>query len=159
MSNKLTIYLAGRMGGLTKTEYDTWREVLRKKFEIAAECCNSIIQVINPADYFDFDNMEGHTGKEIMQFDLNMVRQSDIVIANINGINESIGTSIEVYEANRLNIPVIAYANVPEILEHKRNNVIFDKIHPWIKECLATKLMFHADDVVQYVKDFYMVRY
>ena len=103
--------------------------------------------------------MEGHTDKEIMQFDLNMVRQSDIVIANINGINESIGTAIEVYEANRLNIPVIAYANVPEILEHKRNNVIFDKIHPWIKECLATNLMFHADDVVQYVKDFYMVRY
>ena len=102
MSNKLTIYLAGRMGGLTKTEYDTWREVLRKKLEIAAECCNSMIQVINPADYFDFDNMDGHTDKEIMQFDLNMVRQSDIVIANINGINESIGTAIEVYEANRL---------------------------------------------------------
>ena len=90
MSNKLTIYLAGRMGGLTKTEYDTWREVLRKKLEIAAECCNSMIQVINPADYFDFDNMDGHTDNEIMQFDLNMVGQSDIVIANINGINESI---------------------------------------------------------------------
>lgn len=159
MSNKLTIYLAGRMGGLTKTEYNTWREMLKKKLEIVAECCNSMIQVINPADYFDFDNMEDHTDKEIMQFDLNMVRQSDIVIANINGINESIGTAIEVYEANRLNIPVIAYANVPEILEHKRNNAIFDKTHPWIKECLATNLMFHADDVVQYVKDFYMVRY
>lgn len=53
MSNKLTIYLAGRMGGLTKTEYDTWREVLRKKLEIAAECCNSMIQVINPADYLN----------------------------------------------------------------------------------------------------------
>ena len=155
MSNKLTIYLAGRMGGLTKTEYNTWREVLRKKLEIAAECCNSIIQVINPADYFYFDNMEGHTDKEIMQFDLNMVRQSGIVIANVNGINESIGTSIEVYEANRLNIPVIAYSDV---LDAKKGD-IFDKIHPWIKECLATKLMFHADDVVQYVKDFYMVRY
>ena len=155
MSNKLTIYLAGRMGGLTKTEYNTWREVLRKKLEIAAECCNSIIQVINPADYFDFDNMECHTDKEIMQFDLNMVRQSDIVIANINGINESIGTAIEVYEANRLNITVIAYSDV---LDAKKGD-IFDKIHPWIKECLATNLMFHADDVVQYVKDFYMVRY
>ena len=53
MSNKLTIYLAGRMGGLTKIEYNTWREMLKKKLEIAAECCNSIIQVINPADYFD----------------------------------------------------------------------------------------------------------
>ena len=56
-NDKLTIYLAGRMGGLTKTEYNTWREVLRKKLEIAAECCNSMIQVINPADYFDFDKI------------------------------------------------------------------------------------------------------
>lgn len=55
MSNKLTIYLAGRMGGLTKIEYNTWREVLKKKLEIAATCCNSIIQVINPADYFDLE--------------------------------------------------------------------------------------------------------
>lgn len=69
--------------------------------------------------------------------------------------DDDIGTSIEVYEANRLNIPVIAYSDV---LDAKKGD-IFDKIHPWIKECLATKLMFHADDVVQYVKDFYMVRY
>ena len=39
MSNKLTIYLAGRMGGLTKTEYDTWREVLRLFVVLAAVCC------------------------------------------------------------------------------------------------------------------------
>lgn len=159
MSDKLTIYLAGRMSGLTEIEYNTWRNTLKRKLEIAATCCNSLIQVINPADYFDFGNIEDHTDKEIMQFDLNMVRQSNIVIVNVNGINESIGTAIEVYEANRLNIPVIAYANVPEILEHKRNDIIFDKIHPWIKECLTTKLMFRADDVVQHVKDFYMVRY
>ena len=57
MSNKLTIYLAGKMGGLTKIEYNTWREMLKKKLEIAAECCNSMIQVINPADYFDFDKI------------------------------------------------------------------------------------------------------
>ena len=148
MSNKLTIYLAGRMGGLTKTEYNTWREVLRKKLEIAAECCNSMIQVINPADYFDFDNIEGHTDKEIMQFDLNMVRQSDIVIANINGINESIGTAIEVYEANRLNIPVIAYTD----------RDVADDIHPWIENCFSTVQM-RKDELIDYIRDFYMVRY
>lgn len=145
MSNKLTIYLAGRMGGLTKTEYNTWREVLRKKLEIAAECCNSIIQVINPADYFDFDNMEGHTDKEIMQFDLNMVRQSDIVIANVNGINESIGTSIEVYEAWKNNIPVIAY--------DERGD--YNLIHPWLK-CCFTRVESCAMDMCEYIKDFYM---
>lgn len=150
MSDKLTIYLAGRMSGLSKKEYNAWRNTLKKKLERSSKYCGSKIQVINPADYFDFDNVNEHTEKEVMQFDLNMVHNSDIVIANVNGISESIGTAIEVYEANRLNIPVIGYSNI---------HGIFDEIHPWIKECLTTKLMFRADDVVQYVKDFYMVRY
>lgn len=37
--------------------------------------------------------------QEVMKFDLNLVRGSDIVIVNINGLNTSIGSVIEVYEA------------------------------------------------------------
>lgn len=154
-NDKLTIYLAGKMSGLSKEEYTKWRNIISDELIEVAHLIGAKIQVINPAEYFDFEKMDRHLEKEVMQFDLNMVRQSDIVIVNVGGISESIGTAIEVYEANRLNIPVIAYSDV---LDAKKGD-IFDKIHPWIKECLATKLMFHADDVVQYVKDFYMVRY
>ena len=148
-NNKLTIYLAGKMSDLTKDEYMKWRGLLTSELSDTANINGANIQIINPATYFDFDNMDRHLEKETMQFDLNMVRQSDIVIANVDGISDSIGTAIEVYEANRLNIPVIAYTY---------SGVVNDTIHPWIQECLSTVQMT-TYELIDYVRDYYMVRY
>ena len=149
MKDKLTIYLAGRMSGLSKEDYSSWRDKISNKLYLHADILGASIQVINPADYFDFNDMDRHLEKEVMQFDLNMVRQSDIVIANVDGISKSIGTAIELYEANRLNIPVIAYTECEEV-----NN----SIHPWIENCLSTVQM-GMDELIEYIKNFYMVRY
>lgn len=146
--DKLTIYLAGKMSGLCKNDYCRWRSELTNALMIKACLLDSSIQVINPSDYFDFDNMDRHLEKEVMQFDLNMVRQSDIVIVNVNGVSSSIGTAIELYEANQLNIPVIAYTE----------GDVVDDIHPWIENCFSTVQM-NKDELVDYIHDFYMVRY
>ena len=148
-SSKLTIYLAGRMSGLTKDGYTRWRKELTDALYDESVLVGSNIQVINPATYFDFDNMDRHLEKEVMQFDLNMVRQSDIVIVNVDDVSSSIGTAIELYEANRLNIPVIAYTY---------SGIVNDSIHPWIQECLSTVQMC-KQELINYVRDFYMVRY
>ena len=147
-NNKLTIYLAGKMSGLSKEEYTKWRNIISDELIGTAHLIGAKIQVINPAEYFDFENMDIHLEKEVMQFDLNMVRQSDIVIVNVGGISESIGTAIELYEANRLNIPVIAYT------EGDVNN----NIHPWIENCLSTVQM-NRSELITYIIDFYMYRY
>ena len=147
-NNKLTIYLAGKMSGLSKNDYCNWRSELENVLNNRANLIGASIQIINPAKYFDFDNMDRHLEKEVMQFDLNMVRQSDIVIVNVNGVSSSIGTAIELYEANRLNIPVIAYTE---------GNVV-DDIHPWIENCFSTVQM-SKDELIDYIRDFYMVRY
>lgn len=149
MRDKLTIYLAGRMSGLSKDDYNGWREKLSDELLACADALAARVQVINPADYFDFNDMDRHLEKEVMQFDLNMVRQSDIVIANVDGISKSVGTAIELYEANRLNIPVIAYTECEEVN---------DNIHPWIEECLSTVQMC-TNEIVDYVQNFYMMRY
>lgn len=146
--DKLTIYLAGKMSGLCKNDYCVWRSELTNALMIKSCLLDSSIQVINPSDYFDFDNMDRHLEKEVMQFDLNMVRQSDIVIVNVNGVSSSIGTAIELYEANLLNIPVIAYTE----------GDVVDDIHPWIENCFSTVQM-NKDELVDYIRDFYMVRY
>ena len=147
-NDKLTIYLAGKMSGLSKEEYTKWRNIISDELIGAAHLIGAKIQVINPAEYFDFENMDRHLEKEVMQFDLNMVRQSDIVIVNVGSISESIGTAIELYESNRLNIPVIAYT------EGDVNN----NIHPWIEYCFSTVQM-SKDELIDYIRDFYMVRY
>lgn len=147
-NNKLTIYLAGKMSGLNKNDYCKWRSELRDALIDKSFLVGSSIQIINPTDYFDFDDMDRHLEKEVMQFDLNMVRQSDIVIVNVSGVSSSIGTAIELYEANRLNIPVIAYTD----------GDVVDDIHPWIENCFSTVQM-NKDELVDYIHDFYMVRY
>ena len=147
-NNKLTIYLAGKMSGLCKNDYCKWRSELSDVLMGKAYLVGSRIQIINPADYFDFDNMDRHLEKEVMQFDLNMVRQSDVVIVNVSGVSSSIGTAIELYEANRLDIPVIAYTE----------GGVADDIHPWIENCFSTVQM-NKDELVDYIHDFYMVRY
>ena len=148
-NNKLTIYLGGKMSGLSKNDYCKWRSELENVLSDRANLIGASIQIINPAKYFDFDNMDRHLEKEVMQFDLNMVRQSDVVIVNVNGVSSSIGTAIELYEANRLNIPVIAYTESGEVE---------DDVHPWIESCFSTVQM-NRYDLVDYICDFYMVRY
>lgn len=147
-NNKLTIYLGGKMSGLSKNDYYTWRSELENVLNGRANLIGASIQIINPAKYFDFDDMDRHLEKEVMQFDLNMVRQSDIVIVNVNRVSSSIGTAIELYEANRLNIPVIAYTE----------GCVVDDIHPWIENCFSTVQM-NRDELVDYICDFYMDRY
>ncbi len=147
-NNKLTIYLAGKMSGLNKNDYCKWRSELTDALIDKSFLVGSLIQIINPTDYFDFDDMDRHLEKEVMQFDLNMVRQSDIVIVNVSGVSSSIGTAIELYEANRLNIPVIAYTE----------GDVADDVHPWIENCFSTVQM-SKDELIDYIRDFYMVRY
>ena len=147
-NDKLTIYLAGKISGLSKEEYTKWRNIISDELIGTAHLIGAKIQVINPAEYFDFENMDRHLEKEVMQFDLNMVRQSDIVIVNVSGVSSSIGTAIELYEANRLNIPVIAYTD----------RDVEDDIHPWIENCFSTVQM-RKDELINYICDFYMVRY
>ena len=147
-NHKLTIYLAGKMSGLSKEEYTKWRNIISDELIGVAHLIGAKIQIINPAEYFDFEKMDKHLEKEVMQFDLNMVRQSDIVIVNVSGVSSSIGTAIELYEANRLNIPVIAYTD----------RDVEDDIHPWIENCFSTVQM-RKDELINYICDFYMVRY
>lgn len=47
-----------------------------------------------------------------MQFDLMKVKSSDIVIVNLNGLNASIGSCIECYEAWKKDIPVLAFGMI-----------------------------------------------
>lgn len=148
-NDKLIIYLAGKMSGLRKDDYNGWREELTEDLIAYAHSCGANVQIINPANYFDFDDMERHLEKEVMQFDLNMVRQSDILIVNIDNVSDSIGTAIEVYEANRLNIPVIAYSKC---------GIVNNNIHPWIENCLST-IQMNRSELITYIRDFYMQRY
>lgn len=143
--NGLTIYLAGKMDGLSDSEMKKWRNLLKSELEKYSDIVNYKTNVVSPCDYFNFNEQRYQNEQEIMKFDLSLVKNSDIVIVNTNGLNSSIGSIIEVYEAWKNDIPIIAYDE----------NGDYRTIHPWLK-CCITRADSCVIDICEYIKDFYM---
>ena len=80
--------------------------------------------------------------KEIMEFDLYNLRNSDLVIVNFNNPS-SIGTAMELMLAKEYHIPVIAFG------------VKNQNIHSWLLET-CTRVCDDIREVVEHVVDFYL---
>ena len=145
MNNNLSIYLAGAMSSKSFDEMNTWRVEIKNMLTHMASYYDCDVKVTNPIDYYNFKEKRHKSEKEVMQFDLSLVKKSDIVIVNLNGINTSIGTSMELYECYRSNIPVIAFGSDEE----------YENAHPWIRECI-TRHESNMEDTATYIKEFYM---
>lgn len=134
------------MSGLTYEEMCTWRVEIANLIKQMSDKHGHSIEIINPVDYYNFEEKRHQNEKEVMQYDLNHVKTSDIIIVKLSGINSSIGTCIELYVAYTRNIPVIAI---------DLNND-YKNVHPWIKECI-TRVENSYEEVVEYIKDFYLI--
>lgn len=80
------------------------------------------------------------------------VKNSDVILVNLNNIRRSIGTCIEIYEAFRSDIPVIGFIDEELPIE-----AMIDLIHPWIYYCVdrietGKGSMLSA---CQYIKEYY----
>lgn len=146
---RLKIYAAGAMSGLSLDEMIEWRERVRSLLNKCSELKENPeyeIDFINPAKYYNTEINNHKTEKEAFIWDLNHVRTSDIIVVNLNGLNTSIGTSIEIYEAWKNNIPIVAFGN----------DEIYKDIHPWLKECI-TRVDSNEISLCNYIYDFYMI--
>lgn len=141
----LCIYLAGKMGNLTLTEMSTWRNLVKTELDKYSDMANYNTKVLSPVDYYNFEEIRHQNEEEVMKFDLALVHSSNIVIVNTNGLNSSIGSAIEIYEAWKSDIPVIAYDE----------NGDYKTVHPWLK-CCFTRVESCVMDMCEYIKDFYM---
>ena len=140
----MRIYLAGKMSGFSFKEMNDWREKIKRIFHHYGTYYSVNLSVINPVDYYNFKEKKHQSEKEVMQFDLSLVKSSDIIVVNLQGLNTSIGTCIELYEAYKREIPVIAIGTYDE----------YENIHPWIKDCI-TRLDSSDEQTVKYIRDFY----
>lgn len=136
---KIKVYEAGKMSGLTLEEMNGWREKAKKLFNLKTD---NAVHCINPVEFYNFEmDSESYTEKEVKEFDLTMVKHSDIVLANLDYPN-SIGTAIELHMAHDVwGIPVIAFGT-------KVN-------HPWI-ELSVTKKCKDLTEAVNYIIEFYL---
>ena len=144
---QLKIYEAGKMGGLTFSEMNNWRVELKNKLLNAAENADYKLLVINPVDFYNFEEKRFQSEEEVEDYDLAHVITSDIIIVNLDGLNTSDGSKIELHDGNFHNkIPVIAFGDAE----------LYNNLHPWIKRDI-TRFEKNIDDVVEYIRDFYLI--
>jgi nucleoside 2-deoxyribosyltransferase len=110
----MTVYLCGKMSNLSFNEMNTWRKVAKQYLE------NNNVKAINPVTFYNTVTTDPSTYSEheVMEFDLQAVRHSDVLLVNEN--ENSIGTAIEMHEAKLHHIPIVAFS-------------INKNLHPWIK--------------------------
>jgi hypothetical protein len=138
------IYLAGKMSGLSIEEMSQWRNEFKIKFN--QQFANSLyisipFNIVSPTDYYSFAEKKHKTEKEVMDYDLWIVKNSTLVVVNLDYPN-SIGTAIELYEANKhCGTPVIGFGTTIN--------------HPWIEECVTVKYDT-MDEVIEYILEFYL---
>lgn len=143
----IKIYLAGKMGGLSLDEMNLWRNEIKEKLLLVADDLKYDITVINPCEFYSFETSQHQSEKEIEDYDLAHVITSNIVIVNLDCLSSSTGSQIEIHEANRnYKIPVIAFGT----------KYLYNTLHPWIKNKI-TRVEENIDDVVEYIKHFYMI--
>ena len=138
--NKRKCYLAGGMQKFGKDRFDEsnfWRT------HIQNSVAEMPVKIFNPNDYFSFKDEPPRyaSQREVMDFDHNLVRNSDFIVVNGKDLDKSIGTQIEIYTAWQLKIPVFVFG-------------IEQDPHPWIDRCI-TRYEKSMNDVVEYIEDFY----
>jgi len=145
---RFNIYLAGGVTGLPahgENGYMTWRREI--KDQIKSGFYNSIfdVVVIDPTEYFNFEEETYGSEREIMEFDLYKVRTSDLIIVNFSA-PKSLGTMSELAIAYERRIPTIG------LCEKEKYKT---EMHPWQIE-FCTRIFSRRDEMLDYIRNYYL---
>lgn len=138
MSNKLKIFLSGGMTGLTEEEASKWRTSF--KLNNAVQDDTPFIFIDPTYYYFPTDKTTQEYEKEAMNYDLYLVKHSDLIIVNFNSLS-SIGTAQELMLAYTLNKPIIG------MIEEDK----YEQLHPWYKEECMKIFKYDSDKLEETV--------
>lgn len=138
---RVKIYLSGSMSGVSFEEQSKWRQRVMDAINYQYEH-NKKATFFNPVSFYNFEDKQQKSEREVMEFYLYNLRKSDIVIVNFNNV-WSIGTAMELMLAKEMHIPVIGW------------NSSGEKLHPWLSECV-TRLCDDMKEAVEHVVDFYL---
>ena len=132
----------GKFGKENFSEGNEWRKYCKN----VLENCDSTYKVksFNPNDAYNFvdEPPKYNSEREVMEYDLYKLRNSDLVIMNYNDMY-SLGSMSELAIAYEMKIPVIGL------------NIDKQKLHPWQVE-MTNKMFYDIDEMLKYVKKFYL---
>lgn len=136
------IYLSGGMGNLSFEEQSKWRNQIINAIKFGDYDYSKKPVFFNPVDYYNFEEKYHKSEREVVEFDLNGLRNSDLVIVNFND-PKSLGTCAELAIAYERKIPVVGINK--------------DKVdlHPWLTE-FTTRMCDDLREAVDYTVNFFL---
>ena len=142
------IYLAGAMSHWykeNKVEKATeWRERAEKYFANNTEN----FRCVNPMRYFSIGSNYHTSDYEPMRFDLRKVKESRVVLVNLESLDKSLGSSDEILYAYLNDIPVVGFLEDESLLH---------TIHEW-KNCQIDRIEYgkgSQERAMEYIKNYY----
>lgn len=129
------------MENLNFEEQSKWRQQVQNAIKFNYDCEKKPI-FFNPVDYFNFEEVKYKSQREVMEFDLNGLRHSDLVIVNFNNPS-SLGTCAELAIAYEMKIPIVGI------------NKDDQELYPWL-ECFCNRICGSLKEAVEYVVEFYL---
>lgn len=139
------IYTAGKMAGLTYNQQMEWREKLER---LVREKTDKPVTFIQPPKFYSYSYPSHKTEKEVMDWDLEHLKECDIVAVNLEGVTQSIGTHFELATANAIN--QTGHKHIYTIGFNKSDQ----NLHPWIELSLhryEETIEQAADYIVEYL--------
>lgn len=133
------IYLSGGMTGLDRDAYVKWRTRFKKAVTITYDKHPSFF---DPTLFYQPDANLHISEREVMDYELDQLRKSDLVVVNFNS-PQSIGTAMELAIARERKIPVIGL------------NETGNPLHPWLSEC-CIRVCASFRELVEYVVEYYL---
>ena len=136
------IYLSGGMSSLNFEEQNKWRTQVANAIKFGGYDYEKKPVFFNPVDFYNFEEKYHKSEREIVEFDLHNLRNSDLVIVNFND-PKSIGTTAELAIAYEMKIPVIGI--------NKDNQ----ELHPWLVE-FTNRMCESLREAVEYTVEYYL---
>ena len=142
------IYLAGCCSAISKEEREQWRLQLKCQLD-------DYFNLFNPCDLddeYEYGNL--NTSNEVMKYLLYKLKDSDIVVVNLDNSKLSCGTTGELVLANHLNKPIVGFGT-KEDTWYEWDVVCCDKIIK-VQDMFARGYESIIDTVADYVKNMYI---
>jgi len=141
---KRKIYLSGPMTGLPLEKQLEWRRNFIYMVGDGAECFNPPAHFSDQYIDNDLTDFSGYkSDREVMDFDLWNLEESEIVVVNFDDNPLSLGTMAEVAIAYAYRIPVFGFCTNP------------DKLHPWQRD-MCYRMFKSYESCAMYLLDHYL---